>query len=321
MIGTFLVDRLVVLIAAATSIALPFLLNSAHSAELSSEQEPMTQNTPRDSREGMETVTVEAKRNRELQRQISHFVSSFDVTYLNDSLQRWNSPICPLVAGLSSEGGEFILARLSQIARDSRAPLAPEHCRPNLYVVITGNPDLLVEKWTKRDRGMFNTCNGYGYVREFLRSRQPVRAFYNATLISTDGAHRDLAALDVAGMRLDFSLNSCISAGVAGSRLIYGAIQALSAVVIVVDGVRIAHLNMGQLADYVSMVGLAQIRLDANTGTAPTILGLFRESDSPPQGLSLWDSSFLKSLYTTDQSSVLQVSTIKTRMFEQIAGR
>jgi hypothetical protein len=84
---------------------------------------------------------------------------------------------------------------------------------------------------------------------------------------------------------------------------------------------RIAHLNIGQLADYVSMVGLAQIRLDGNTGTAPSILGLFRASDPHPQGLSLWDRSFLDGLYSTDQSSVLQVSALKTRMFRQITGR
>ena len=321
MIGRFQVRRLLVLIMATTSTGLSFLPNSTHSAELSSGRGPTAGSPANDSEEVADTVTIEAKRIRELQRQISHFVSSFDVTYLNDSLQRWNVPICPLVAGMSREGGEFILARLSQIARDSHAPLAAENCRPNLYVVVTDNPNLLVEKWIKRDRGMFNTCNGYGYVKQFLNSRQPVRAFYNATLISTDGAHRDLGALDVAGMRLDFSLNSCTSAGVAGSRLSYGAVQALSAVVIVVDGSRITQLNMGQLADYVSMVGLAQIRLDANTGTAPTILGLFRESNPTPQGLSLWDRSFLEGLYSTDQSSVLQLGAIKARMLEQIIGR
>lgn len=323
MMGTFQAGRLLVLIVATLSIARSFLPNTAHSAEPSSGQGPTGRNSASSSsnREGLETVTVEATRKRELQRQISHFVSSFDVTYLNDSLERWNLPICPLVAGLSSEGGEFILARLSQIARDSHAPLGPEHCRPNLYVVVTNNPDLLVEKWTRRDHGMFNTCNGYGYVRAFLHARQPIRVFYNATLISSDGAHREATTIDVAGMRLDFSHNACISAGVAGSRLTYGAVQALSAAVIVVDGSRMAHLTMGQLADYVSMIGLAQIRLDANTGTAPTILGLFQQSDSPPQGLSLWDRSFLEGLYSTDQSSVLQVSTIKARMLEQITGR
>jgi hypothetical protein len=302
MMGTFQVDRLPALIAAATSLALPFILNTAHAGE------------------ALDTVTVEAQRERELHRQISNFVSSFDVTYLNASLERWNSPICPLVAGLPSERGEFILARLSQIARDSHAPLAPEHCRPNLYVVVTGQPDALVEKWTRRDRNMFNSCSGYGYVKEFLHSRQPVRAFYNAELVSSDGAHRDPAALDVAGLRLQFSLNSCVSGGSAGSRLTYGAVRSLQAVVVVVDIARVAQLNMGQLADYVSMVGLAQIRLDADTGTAPTILGLFHETDSPPQGLSLWDRSFLEGLYNTDQSSTLQVNAIKSRMFDKIAG-
>ena len=321
MIGTLQVGRLLVLIVADTSIALPMLPDAAHSAEVSASPESSTKNAQGESRREMDTVTVEATRERELKRQISHFVSSFDVTYLNDSLQRWNTPICPLVAGLASEAGEFILARLSQVARDAHAPLAPEHCRPNLYVVVTNEPDLLIEKWVRRDRRSFNTCSGYGYIREFLHSRRPIRVLYNAALRSSDGANRDLGALYVAGWRLDFSLNSCTAAGVAGTRLSYGAVQALSSVIIVVDSARIAHLNIGQLADYVSMVGLAEIRLDGDTGTAPSVLGLFRQSDSPPQGLSLWDRSFLDGLYSTDQASVLQVSALKTRMFEQITAR
>ena len=257
MIGTPQVGRLLVLIAAVTSIALPLLLDAAHSAEVSTSQEATTKNAQGESRREMDTVTVEATRERELKRQISSFVSSFDVTYLNDSLQRWNTPICPLVAGLSSEAGGFVLARLSQVAREAHAPLGAEHCRPNLYIVVTSAPDLLIERWVKRDGRSFNTCSGFGYIREFLHSRRPIRVLYNAALRSSDGGNRDVGALYVAGWRLDFSLNSCVSAGVAGTRLSYGAVQALSSVVIVVDSARIAHLNIGQLADYVSMVGLA----------------------------------------------------------------
>jgi hypothetical protein len=318
MIGTPQLSRLVVLVVAAGSIALSVLPEATHSAEVSTSQESTTKSAHGENRREMDTVTVEATRERELKRQISHFVSSFDVTYLNDSLQRWNTPVCPLVAGLSSEAGEFILARLSQVARDVHAPLGPEHCRPNLYVVVTSDPDLLIEKWVKRDRRSFNTCSGFGYIREFLHSRRPIRVLYNAALRSSDGTNRDLGALALAGWRL--SLNSCVSAGVAGTRLSYGAVQSLSSVIIVVDSARIPFLNMGQLADYVSMVGLAQVRLDGNTGTAPSILGLFREFDSPPQELSLWDRSFLNGLYSTDQSSVLEVGAIKTRMFQQITG-
>ena len=50
---------------------------------------------------------------------------------------------------------------------------------------------------------------------------------------------------------------------------------------------------------------------------------LKREVDTNllPEGLSPWDQSFLRSLYTTNQQSVLQVSLIKSRMMQQIGGR
>jgi hypothetical protein len=167
---------------------------------------------------------------------------------------------------------------------------------------------------------MFNTCNGMGYVKEFLHSRQPVRVYYNAKF-SSGGVDRDTSALEVAGLRLDVPLSGCTATGSAGTRLSFGAVQDLTSVIVVVDSKYTTNLNMGQLADYVAMVGLAQIRSDADTGTAPTILSLFRETDPRPQGLSLWDQSFLQSLYTTSQSSVLEVTMIKRNMFEQIVER
>ena len=97
--------------------------------------------------------------------------------------------------------------------------------------------------------------------------------------------------------------------------------QELTSVIIVVDGRQITTINMGQLADYIAMLGLAQIRVQADTGAAPSILHLFQEPDPRPLGLSPWDEAFLHSLYTTDQSSVLQVPITEDRMFKQIAGR
>jgi hypothetical protein len=61
-----------------------------------------------------------------------------------ESLARWQSPICPLVAGLPRDHGEFILQRVSQIAGDVGVPLATDHCRGNFYVVVTANPEALL---------------------------------------------------------------------------------------------------------------------------------------------------------------------------------
>jgi hypothetical protein len=271
--------------------------------------------------EQLDTVTVEAQRIRELQREISHFVSRVVVRYMYDSLERWDTPICPLVAGLPQDRGEFVLARLSEIARASHVPVAGEHCRPNLYVVVTAEPDLLVEKWWKRDRRLVNTCNGYGYVRAFMHSKDPVRVWYNASFRSSDGAalSSDTTGLDLAGLSISLPLDSCAGAGGRpDSRLRYPSVKALTSVIIVVDAGRTTNLNIGQLADYVAMVGFAEIHPNAETGTAPTILSVFRQPTEAPQGLSSFDQAFLHSLYTTDQTNVMQVSTIKSGMLREI---
>lgn len=150
--------RWLTLVAVGATAALLLLVISARAAELSA-QEAATQPDPQP-RSTVDTVTISALREREIKAEINRFVAGSIFTYLNDSLERWNRPVCPLVAGLPKERGEFILARFSQIARDSKAPLGSDHCKPNLYVVVTDTPDLLLEKWSKRDRRMFNTCNG-----------------------------------------------------------------------------------------------------------------------------------------------------------------
>jgi mono/diheme cytochrome c family protein len=69
---------------------------------------------------------------------------------------------------------------------------------------------------------------------------------------------------------------------------------------VVADTDRIKNLNIGQLADYVAMIGMAEIRLDKGLSAAHSILRLFSDADeSRPQELTAWDKSFLKGLYNT----------------------
>jgi hypothetical protein len=138
-----------------------------------------------------DTFTIQAQKRREVEREVSHFVFSVPRRYLDDSLSRWNTPICPLVAGLTHDQGEFVLARLSQIATSAKAPLAGAHCKPNFYIVVTHEPDLLLKKWHARDRPMFVTRNGQGYINDFLNTPRPVRVWYNADFLSPDGVPHD----------------------------------------------------------------------------------------------------------------------------------
>ena len=298
-------------------------------AAFSSGAQPPAEPNPAHTSQGQaaaDTITIQASRERkQLEQQVSHFVFAVPVRYLNDSLSRWNSPICPLVAGLPREQGEFILARLSQIVTQAKAPLAGPHCKANFYVVVTGEPVALLKAWRARDPRMYTTRNGGGYVSNFLDTPHPVRVWYNTDFVSSEGTalSANSAAAAFAGTSLGMNLlmrDVPTNRVPTGTRLRRSAVQSLSSVIVVVDSSRVQNVRFGQLADYVAMVGLAEVNLDADVGSAPSIMKLFRDVPDPPQGLSSFDRAFLSSLYHADQASVMQESTMKRIMLESIAA-
>ncbi len=98
-------------------------------------------------------VTVTARR-LELQKRVSQFVNQIAASENgSEGLARWEAPpACPLVSGLPRQDGEYILERLTQIAIGAGVPLADENCRPNLYILVTGQPEDLLRGMEKRNR-------------------------------------------------------------------------------------------------------------------------------------------------------------------------
>ena len=266
-------------------------------------------------RSGLNTVLIEASRiKRQVHRRASRFLSSVTVTYLHDSLPRWNEPMCPLVAGLPRADGEYILARVTQIASAAGAPIAGEHCRPNLYIVATPHPHLLLEKWWTRDPLMYNECNGLGGIERFLHSKRPVRVWYNVVPQDANGQRRPAASLDAPSVGVNLGpTQGCITSG--------DGRQGLSQVIVVIDLSQVASLKIGPLAAYVSMLGLAQIRL-TSLPAAPSILALFAPHAPPVAGLTRWDRALLHALYHTPQDigwdGLLEVSRIRNSMTAQL---
>lgn len=254
----------------------------------------------------IDTVTVEAR--RQLERELSTYVSEITVRSYTEAVARWRLPICPLVAGLPFEEGKFVFQRVSQVASEAGIPLGPLDCKPNLLVVLTREPEALLKNWWSEKPRLFNTDRGVAGIKRKIRTDAPVRVFHNACsvppgLAKTFGEHV-LAHCDT---------------GIPGSKLTWNTIRAIYSVIVVVDKRQIEGLEIGALTDYIAMISLAQIHREPDLGTAPTILRLFDESDAPrPQALSTWDRTFLKSLYDTDASSVAHLSEIKRRMYRVI---
>jgi hypothetical protein len=258
----------------------------------------------------LESVTVEAKRRRQrIDQQVSEFVYSIAGPGKVESMARWNVPVCVATAGLTAAEADFVEKRIAQIAADADIPLGGPACGPNFAVIVTTEPEKLLKAWWSEEHRLFNLDRGAGGVNRFIQTDQPVRVWHNAcNAPSGIPAHA-------------FSTSQhCASGSLTGSRLSWSAVRAIYTAIVVVDLEQIEGLTFGQVADYVAMVGLAQIRPNQEMGEVPTILDLFAMSGMDrSKGMTEWDQSFLKAVYATTDGSTTEISLIKVRMSEELA--
>jgi hypothetical protein len=281
-----------------------------------------------ESKAHLDTITVEAAREHEMvERKVRQFVSGIAVERRDQSLANWQReiPICFLVAGLPRADGEYMLTRLSKIATSAGAPLAPEQCKPNFFVVVTSEPDALLKAWNKRDVRLFESGDDLGgtEIRKFLGTKVPVRAWYNAEIFNSDGT--PLLRSGGVGSGFD-AVSAAVLNGVrinshpTATRIFFNDVRDLASVIVLIDAPLAKGITFGQLAAYVGMVGLAEIKIDPKVSGTPSILQLFSGSAEPtPTGLTEWDEAFLKGLYHTEHRDQRQISAIKTAMVQDIA--
>ncbi len=282
-----------------------------------------------------EEVTVSARR-AQLEPRVSRFVTQVSALDGSGGLARWQTPVCPSVTGLSKDDGEFILGRMSEIARVVGVPLAAEHCHPNLFVFVTADPKQLLEAMERRGRYRAVTFGDAEpkVVDEFISTPRAARVWYDSVMETADDTTPIYSSLDVGVAMAAPGSNGQVGDSPGGlqsgrvindweraSRVARAMVSAFSYVYVVVDSRRLPGVTRGQLADYISMVALAQIKPAAQLGDAPTILRLF---DGAPQaalpGMSLWDRALLKSLYAIEQNVRVQQGEIALDMVREIVN-
>jgi hypothetical protein len=284
-------------------------------------------------------VTVTGRRS-ELEPRVSAFVQQISGSYYDDGLARWIKPVCPRVTGLPQQEDEFILGRVSDIARAAGITLAGDKCRANLYILVTDQPTELLRGMEKRGHTFGNSPTNL--VDSFISTPRAVRVWYDTNVISPEGqplvqmsfpaVEREPGNGNNAGMMLNPSTGAQLRDGnsaknASGATNAWSQSTHLSANVVseiyrdivVVDTTRLQALSREQIVDYIGMVALAEIKTGAHPDDAPTILKLL---DDAPQdaltGISDWDRAFLKSLYSTEQKSKLQGALIAREMVREL---
>jgi hypothetical protein len=267
-----------------------------------------------------EEVIVEGTR-PEIEQRVNTFVKGVTHRgYAVESLVRWNKPICPLVAGIPANQGEFILHRISQAVRAAGADLDDEKCKPNFHVVLTPEPDQLLDLWRKRAPKLYG-MSPPAQVRRILGKPRPIRVWYNVW----DQCGEGVDTGSIIGADRNFGLTAMTPYGrgcFKDSRLTFTRVQSISSVIVLVDLDDTKEITLGPLTDYISMVGLTDVDLDGNWGDEQTILRLFAASgDAASQKMSIWDRAFLKALYETSHTDRHQRTEIARHMVRDFMER
>ncbi len=289
-------------------------------------------------------VIIEGQR-REVESRISAFVNLIAGSYYDRELARWDKDVCPLVSGLAAKEGEYILGRVSEVARAAGVPLAGEHCRANLYILVSTKPQALLRGMDERNHFFTFGEASPTLVDAFITTPRAVRVWYHTGTTTPEG--QPLVTLSfpsyvissyrgIGSIPDDFNASGQESVAVNGAmspstiatgsnhwsqatRLSNNFILPIFRAFVIVDATLLEGATRGQLADYIAMVSLAEIKTGARPLDAPTILNLFDVlPQHAPAGMSDWDQAYLKSLYVTEQKSKLQRTMITREMVREL---
>ena len=260
----------------------------------------------------LDEVVVEG---RQLEALIRNFVTDVSQPANNRGLARWNRPVCVGAVNLRNEVGQYVIDRISDVARELEVEAGEPGCRPNVLIVAAvdgaGLATALVEDRPRNfDLRHNGTDAGTRAFRNFRTGDQPVRWWQISMPIDSETGGR--------AVRLPGDIDPASGQPSAPEIHVFAASRLRTQIrddlvrsVIIVDVDRLGGASLVQLADYLALVALAQVDAEADTAPYPTILNLFADPASAPAGLTDWDRSYLTALYEHDQLRINRNSQVR----------
>ena len=244
-------------------------------------------------------------------------------------LTRWKLGICPQTTGVPPGFAKLVTVRVRQIATMAGAPLAQgPSCRVNIEIVFTREPQALLDNVRKTHPELFGFYPR-AKLDDIARMNHPIQAWYATQtedydgIIHTDdprptgmtflmtgesGTTSQLTASGASMPDVTMDLGYARRMQARGDRLGDGLSSELYHVMVVVDGGKVAGMQIGPLADYIAMLALSQTgTFDACEG-APSITNLFSEgcdNGVKTDAITDVDIAFLKGLYNMNLAGTM----------------
>lgn len=224
------------------------------------------------------------------------------------NLARWDRKVCVGVMNLKPEYAQKLADEVSLAAVKIGLEPGEPGCKANVLILADSEADALASRLVKDSLKQLEPPDnrdgslGRSALRKFEISDAPVRWWHVSQTVLTDTgkAFKDGKQVTVRSM----------------GRLKKNVRENMVHVLIILDTKKIGVVSFASLADYVSVVALAQIDAEADMHQFPSILNLFSsKADAHATRMTQWDLDYLKSLYAVDGNAVS--TTLEARRIEQ----
>lgn len=233
------------------------------------------------------------------------FVKSYtQVSLASGKIARWRMGVCPVVTGLPAAGNRLVTGRVRQVASNAGAPVGVAACKPNVDIVFTLNPQVLLDGIRAKDHVLLGYHEA-AQEKSLATVRHPVQAWYatqTADLSGTTTVDDKLRNNGGFYIGQTFFPEGTVN-HTSGSHLSDGVSSELYHAIIVINLAKVTGRTVGALADYAAMLALAQTQSFEACAPVASIANLVsRECDTALRSneITAGDLAYLRALYNID---------------------
>ena len=239
-------------------------------------------------------VVVEGRRLRSV---VQNFVGEVAAPATGDrGPARWNGPVCIGVVNLRAEVAQYIVDRASDVARELGLEAGEPGCAANVLIIAAADGQAVADGIVEERRRAF-VPGGSGMTRtlsaleDFRTSDAPVRWWHVSAPVDSESGELATRLPGRDAPQIAVSRASRIRTDIRDD---------LFKAIIVVDIGKVDSISLTQLADYCTLIALAQVDPKADVASFETILNVF--IDPTITGLTGWDRDYLAALYAIEQN-------------------
>lgn len=249
-----------------------------------------------------------------LERRVEEFVTSLAAPARRRGLARWDGEVCLGVVNFRSEVAHLIIDRISDVARELAIELGEPGCEPNLIIAGTTDGSQLADEMVGRYRSNFfrygytSSNRGSAALAVFRSSEAAVRWWHVSLPIVVETGAVAIRLPGYGGVdnpcrtRSGYWVNNCDE-----------VTDRIMRMITIVDIDALEGVNLAQLADYLTLIALAQIEPDADYSGFNTVLNLFNP-DVAVSGLTDWDMVYLRALYSGEAEDLTPAEQARRMM-------